>query len=67
MSSSIFLTTSMPAVTLPKTTWRPSSQLVLTVQMKNWLPLVSGPALRIGLGVVKGLGSATGETIGGSL
>ena len=57
----------MPAVTLPKTTWRPSSQLVLTVQMKNWLPLVSGPALRIGLGVVKGLGSATGETIGGSL
>lgn len=48
LSSSIFLTMSRPAVTLPKTTWRPSSQLVLTVQMKNWLPLVSGPALRTG-------------------
>lgn len=67
LSSSIFLTTSMPAVTLPKTTWRPSSQLVLTVQMKNWLPLVSGPALHFGLGMVKGSGSATGEAIGGLL
>ena len=38
--ASIFCTTSMPLVTLPKTTWRPSSQGVLTVVMKNWLPLV---------------------------
>ena len=44
--ASIFRTTSMPLVTLPKTTWRPSSQDVFTVQMKNWDPLVSGPALR---------------------
>lgn len=28
---------------LPNTTWRPSSQLVVTVVMKNWLPLVLGP------------------------
>jgi hypothetical protein len=30
---------------LPNTTWRPSSHDVVTVVMKNWLPLVSGPAL----------------------
>ena len=29
----------------PKTTWRPSSQAVGTVVMKNWEPLVSRPAL----------------------
>ena len=32
---SIFLTTSMPLVTLPKTTCFPSSHAVLTVQRKN--------------------------------
>lgn len=42
---SIFETTSMPSMTLPKTTWRPSSHAVLTVVMKNWEPFVSGPAL----------------------
>ena len=35
-SASIALTTSMPLVTLPKTTCLPSSQLVLTVQRKNY-------------------------------
>ena len=34
-----------PDVTFPKTTWRPSSQDVFTVQMKNCEPFVSGPAL----------------------
>ena len=64
LSSSIFLTMSRPAVTLPKTTWRPSSQLVLTVQMKNWLPLVSGPALRMGSG--EGRGTVRRGSGGGS-
>ena len=32
---------------LPKTTCLPSSHAVLTVQMKNWEPLVPGPALAI--------------------
>jgi hypothetical protein len=36
-------TTSPPSRTLPKTTWRPSNQAVLTVVMKNWDPLVFGP------------------------
>src|SRR5690606_10701383 len=31
--------------TSPKTVWRPSSQGVATWVMKNWLPLVPGPAL----------------------
>ena len=47
LRSSILRTISMPLVTLPNTTWRPSNQEVLTVQMKNWEPLVSGPALFI--------------------
>ena len=34
-TASIFLTTSMPLVTEPKTTCLPSSQSVLTVQRKN--------------------------------
>ena len=34
-----------PSMTRPKTTWRPSSHDVLTVVMKNWLPLESGPEL----------------------
>lgn len=38
------LTTSSEAssMTSPKTTWRPSSQLVLTVVMKNCEPLLRG-------------------------
>merc|ERR1711962_1313097 len=44
-SFSIFLTTSIPSTTCPKTTWAPSSHDVTAVQMKNWLPLVLGPAL----------------------
>ena len=38
------LATSEPSVTSPKTTCLPSSQLVITVVMKNWEPLVFGPA-----------------------
>jgi len=45
--SSMALMISIPSITLPKTTWRSSSQEVLTVVMKNWLPLVSGPELAI--------------------
>ena len=44
---STFFTTSMPAVTEPKTTCLPSSQLVWAVHRKNWLPFVFGPALAI--------------------
>merc|ERR1719336_849003 len=44
-TASIFFTTSMPSVTLPKTTCLPSSQAVFTVQRKNCEPLVLGPAL----------------------
>merc|ERR1712113_1050079 len=44
-TASIFLTTSMPSDTAPKTTCLPSSQAVLTVQRKNCEPLVFGPAL----------------------
>lgn len=43
--ASIDLMTDMEAVspdgTAPKTTWRPSSQEVTTVVMKNWEPLLS--------------------------
>ena len=42
---SIFLTTSNPSTTLPKTTCLPSNQGVSTVQIKNWDPFVFGPAL----------------------
>lgn len=35
----------IPSRTLPKTTCFPSSQGALTARMKNWEPLVSGPAL----------------------
>ena len=37
----------MPSKTPPKTTWRPSSQAVFTVQMKNCDPFVPGPAFAI--------------------
>ena len=40
---SIFLTTSEPSVTSPKTTCLPSSQLVITVVMKNGNRWCSGP------------------------
>merc|ERR1712217_236885 len=43
-TASIFLTTSIPSVTEPKTTCLPSSQAVLTVQRKNWEPFVDGLA-----------------------
>jgi hypothetical protein len=33
-------TTSRPSMTFPKTTCFPSNQEVLTVQMKNWEPLL---------------------------
>ncbi len=44
---SIFLTRSLPAwsATSPKTTCLPSNHEVTTVVMKNWEPLVLGPAL----------------------
>jgi hypothetical protein len=45
---SIFITVSIPFVTLPKTTCLPSSQLVTSVQRKNWEPLVFGPAFLFG-------------------
>ncbi len=45
LASSMRLTTSMPAETLPNTVCLRSSQGVGTVVMKNWLPLVLGPAL----------------------
>jgi hypothetical protein len=40
--ASISLTTFMDSssATSPKTTWRPSSQEVTTVVMKNWEPLL---------------------------
>lgn len=40
-------TTSFPWETFPKTTCLPSSHEVAAVVMKNWLPLVLGPALAI--------------------
>lgn len=42
-----FLTTSIPSITFPNTTCFPSSQLVLALVIKNWLPLVLGPAFAI--------------------
>lgn len=42
---STFLTMSMPETTSPKTTCLPSSHEVTMVVMKNWDPLVLGPAL----------------------
>ena len=44
-TASIFLTTSMPLVTEPKTTCLPSSQSVLTVQRKNLCVCTVGAAL----------------------
>mmetsp|Transcript_28735 Transcript_28735/g.77835 ORF Transcript_28735/g.77835 Transcript_28735/m.77835 type:complete len:205 (+) Transcript_28735:633-1247(+) len=46
-TASIALTTSSPSTTFPKTTCLPSNQGVLTVVIKNWDPLVLGPALAI--------------------
>src|ERR1039458_7842708 len=43
----IFSTTSYPSVTSPKTLCLLSSQGVAASVMKNWLPLVFGPALAI--------------------
>ncbi|KAH3674279.1 hypothetical protein WICPIJ_009622, partial [Wickerhamomyces pijperi] len=42
---SIFLTMSRPSTTSPKTTCLPSNHGHGTVVMKNWEPLVFGPAL----------------------
>ena len=47
ISITTFLIISMPSTTLPKTTCAPSSHSVLAVQIKNWEPLVLGPALAI--------------------
>ena len=44
-TASTALTTSIPCLTLPKTTCFPSSQAVSEVQRKNCDPLVLGPAL----------------------
>ncbi len=41
---SIFLTTSVPSTTLPNTVCFPSRKGVGTVVIKNWDPLVLGPA-----------------------
>jgi len=46
-AASIFFTMSSPFRTLPKTTCLPSSQEVEVVVMKNYDPLVFGPALAI--------------------
>src|SRR5947199_9403593 len=43
----ILLATSWPSTTSPKTVCRLSSQGVAATVMKNWLPLVFGPALAI--------------------
>lgn len=40
---SMVLRTFSPSSSFPKTTWRPFSQGVSTVVIKNWLPLVLGP------------------------
>jgi len=45
---SIFLTTSIPSTTLPKTTCLLSRNGVGTVVMKNWEPFVFGPAFYVG-------------------
>lgn len=44
-SASMALTMSIPSTTSPKTTCLPSNHEVTTVVMKNWDPLVLGPAL----------------------
>ena len=44
---SILFTTSMPLMTFPKTVCLLSSQEVALWVIKNWLPLVPGPALAI--------------------
>merc|ERR1712110_394618 len=46
-SFSILRINSCPCTTPPNTTCFPSSQLVFAVVMKNWEPLVLGPALAI--------------------
>ena len=46
-TASIAFTTSLPDLTLPKTTCFPSNHDVCAVVMKNWLPFVSLPALAI--------------------
>lgn len=46
-NDSICLTTSIPAVTKPKTTCLPSNQGVSTVVRKNWDPLELGPEFAI--------------------
>lgn len=43
LRASILRTTSIPLMILPNTTWRPSSQVVCFVVMKNWDPFVSFP------------------------
>ena len=55
-TASIFLTTSMPLVTEPKTTCLPSSQSVLTVQRKN-LRVIVPSTLRFFYDVLSGLES----------
>ena len=47
-TASTFMTTSMPSRTLPNTPWRPSSQPVVTVVMKNCEPV----GLFLGFGLV---------------
>merc|ERR1719295_602963 len=44
---SIFLTTSIPLVTVPNTTCFPSNHAVFTVHRKNWDPFVFAPAFAI--------------------
>src|SRR3990167_4904079 len=44
---SIFSTTSYPSTTSPKIVWRIVSHGVAAVVIKNWLPLVFGPAFAI--------------------
>lgn len=46
-TASMALTTSLPLLMFPKTVCFPSSHEVWAVVMKNWLPLVSLPALAI--------------------
>jgi hypothetical protein len=40
-------TTSRPSLTCPKTTCLPSNQEVLTVQMKNWEPLLQDSSVKV--------------------
>ena len=48
-------------IALPKTTCLPSSQGVLAVVMKNWLPLVLGPELAIESNLCALVNSSYGE------